>query len=185
MKLENTIRSMILKNPTLVGNRAEALDALFCVIGTGLKWKNGEIVNKTKDGYIGKTNIKMADAINAQIEGYEKTRSCLSGATKIHTDEILESLIKRDVEKIKRTWKNIRTLCHNTTISHFYPICEFSYLVDSPSDVKDDWLLGMQETANLVIRARNSSSDHKKNIAMAKMVLKKINKIIKQRKLDK
>jgi len=177
---------MILKNPTLIANRAEALDTLFCVIGTGLEWKNGEIVNKTRDGYIGKTNIKIEDAINAQVGSYEKTRSCLSDASKtINTDEILGPMVKRDVEKIKKTWKNIGLLCQDTNINDFYPICEFSHLVSFPSAVKDDWLLGMRETANLVIHAKSGSPDRKNNIAIAKAALKKIDKIIKQRRLDK
>ena len=57
MTLKETVRENLLNYPLLFKNALDVYDQLFCVIGNGYKWKDGELVStslnkvvKTKAG---------------------------------------------------------------------------------------------------------------------------------------
>ena len=45
MNVELTIQEMYNEYPTLFVDRVDALNHLFCTIGNGYDWKNGELVS--------------------------------------------------------------------------------------------------------------------------------------------
>ena len=52
MKVEQTIQLMTDNYPSIFYNRQTCLNHLFCVIGNGYKWVNGELVNEEDKPYI-------------------------------------------------------------------------------------------------------------------------------------
>jgi hypothetical protein len=49
MQAENTVQAYYDHYPDLFQTRAEVFDHLFCVIGNGFKWQNGELVPTVKN----------------------------------------------------------------------------------------------------------------------------------------
>lgn len=58
MKVEQTIQLMQDKYSDLFYNRKSCLDHLFCVIGNGYEWINGELVDPDDKDYIKEYSIK-------------------------------------------------------------------------------------------------------------------------------
>lgn len=49
---EKAIWKLIYYHPTFVYNRTQALDLLFCTIGTGIEWVCGELKDTIEDNYL-------------------------------------------------------------------------------------------------------------------------------------
>lgn len=61
MKFESTIQALFNEYPSLFSERNEVLNHLFCVIGNGFEWKNGELVDDSHSSRL--KNIKNKDVI--------------------------------------------------------------------------------------------------------------------------
>lgn len=127
MKVEQTIQLMTDNYPSLFYNRQTCLNHLFCVIGNGYKWVDGELVDEEDEPYIKEYSKK--DIIKAIFdEKNEKT--------------IIEEN-KKMAEKFKKKYKE-RT---------WYPISkEYSYIYNYPKNIKDDWLKALEECKEMLIK---------------------------------
>ena len=172
---EKQIWKIIYYNPTMVPDRTSALDMLFCVIGTGLKWIDGEIKDTAEDNYLSRTKRYKYSADN---EIYRKAFT----NTFTKDTSFLDKLKRSDLERIasynffmnsisEHVLKNIKKL---TTTSHvpkrFYPICEYSNLITIPKDAKSDWIKLAIETCELVMLCNPEENDktNARNIKFAK-----------------
>lgn len=114
MRLEHTIQALFDECPMLFNNRLEVLDHLFCVIGNGFKWKNGQLVY---------SNGKMSKLRQKDVKLHGGDKAC----------QIIDS---PEYHKFKSRMKD----------DEWYGLCTSSYLFDYPSDIKSDWLAGIEET---------------------------------------
>ena len=87
MKLEETIQKMYDFYPSLFTERWQCLNHLFCVIGNGYRWENGELIGdpyKSEEGYAlqlgpgGKAELNLQRAKAYLAEYYQETAD-LSG----------------------------------------------------------------------------------------------------------
>lgn len=132
MKFEETIQTMFDVYPDLFQYRYEALNQLFCVIGNGFDWINGQLVDE-EDGII----------FIGRLDGNGKA---IQRNNNVFYYEFREKFTKRFGE-----WKH-----------SFYPLCrEYSYLLNFPKDIQPDWLEGIKETYQYIFDNYNESKDSK------------------------
>ena len=138
MTLEQQIQTMYEKYPDLFQTRKQCLDHLFCVVGNGYEWYNGELVhydcvNETWDNefiYELDENGKSKEPMKFD-EWFEATTKILKEMLEIFPND---DNIKNSIEKYQ-----------------WYPLSKkYSYLYNYPKDIKEDWLKGIEETKQLL-----------------------------------
>ena len=138
MTLEQQIQTMYEKYPNLFQTRKQCLDYLFCVVGNGYEWHNGELVhydcvNETWDNefiYELDENGKSKEPMKFD-EWFEATTKILKEMLEIFPND---DNIKNSIEKYQ-----------------WYPLSKkYSYLYNYPKDIKEDWLKGIEETKQLL-----------------------------------
>lgn len=177
---ERKIWYLIYYHPTFVRNRAIALDLLFCVIGTGLEWEKGQIVDKGEDNYL---TAQKQDMYNLDHELYKKAYTNTfwkDGA--MWGDELKASDIRRMKEYnyqmsciAEYTLKNIeKAVTVSVPPKSFYPLGRHSNLMEIPKNVRADWLELAIETCDLILvtdplyRGSDNRLRNKNNIRLAK-----------------
>lgn len=129
MRAENTIQWVLDLYPDLNPTRKHVLNHLFCVIGNGYHWVNGELVD---DDPLHK-RYKMIGKIKRAKGPNEDLWNQYSAIQKLHA------------EKIPDFKPNPKM------VFHWYPLSQHSYLFDYPDDIKPDWLAVLNECKELLI----------------------------------
>lgn len=185
---EQQIWHLIYFHPTFIRNRTTALDMLFCVIGTGLDWKGGQIVDTVEDNYLNNTERHIYDADH---DIYEKAYHNTFHKSSSFIDRLQASDIKRLKEYryqenciAEHTQANIeKAVTVSLPPKSFYPVCQYSHLMTVPKNVKPDWLALAIETCDLILatdplyRCSNNRLQNKDNIKLAKRQKKKLLKL--------
>lgn len=154
--------------PTLFKDRSDCLNQLFCVIGNGYEWYNGELVEDA-DAY-SKEEIKIIKnhlvdgkafqhnrlSLRAEALEYYRRRmekhpeECYNNALSIKLDEEYFNSIPDDQyhkhERRKRWYFYVNIPGHERIDYHK----EFAYLWNYPEDIKPDWLAALEETKALL-----------------------------------
>lgn len=129
MKAEDTLQYMADFYPEIFPTRKHALDQLFCVIGNGYEWINGELVdddNKYKKRYQLKKSIKKAEFKYEELWNQQH--------------EFYTDLYKSEENKIPIEYR-----------FKWYPLCKrFSYLYNYPDDIKPDWKELLEECKRML-----------------------------------
>ncbi|HFD2033551.1 TPA: hypothetical protein ACF2DD_002128 [Clostridium perfringens] len=130
MTLEETIQEMYDNYPMLFQERKECLNQLFCVIGNGYDWIDGELISSERQIHKyeedkGRYILDYIDNTPVQLKDGGKAKQTLSGGKAY--DKIFRN---------KFEW---------------YPLSKFSYAINYPDDIKEDWLQGIEETKRLLI----------------------------------
>ena len=167
MKFELTIQEMFDNYPTLFKDRADCLNHLFCVIGNGYDWVNGELVegpedysaeeqkyfeDRLKDGKAFQYNrMSLRDeAIESYNRYLKRNGGKESGYDKSFNKEYFASLpddkYHKCEERRKRWYFYINIPGHERIDYHK----EFAYLWNYPEDIKPDWLAAIEETKSLL-----------------------------------
>lgn len=131
MRAEDTLQYMADFYPDLFPTRKHCLDHLFCVIGNGFEWVNGELVdddNKYEKRYKLRKPIKKAEFWR------EETWNQMN---KFYGD--LHNLDEK--QKIPMQYN-----------FEWYPLSKkYSALFTYPEDIKDDWKELLEECKTLLI----------------------------------
>ena len=176
MKVELTIQNMFNKYPTLFKERADCLDHLFCCIGNGYEWKNGELVQIFSDG-----NLDINHLQSCLVDGkaYQHNKLSLRAESQRYEDErIAEGWYETYVEKYPDEdideLKQIRQRMINRLPDDVYyrePIRkkrwyfyvnipgredidfyeDFAKLFNYPDNIKPDWKEAIEECRRLLI----------------------------------
>ena len=135
MKAENTLQIMMDFYGEIFYTRQKCLDHLFCTVGNGYEWKNGELIDTEEDEiasrYVLKEEIEHAEpAEYVKINGLQKERD----------DEIalrVKALMKPEaLEDLPKKWSNISK--------------RYSYICNYPKDIKPDWLALINECKEML-----------------------------------
>lgn len=125
MRAEDTLQFMMDFHSTLYHSRKDCLNQLFCVIGNGYEWINGELVEMEPDT----KEILSRWKLVKPIEHAEPT-------------EICKEMGKLD-EQLKAIRAKAKPLAPEIEKYHskgWYPLSRrFSYLFNYPQDIKPDW----------------------------------------------
>ena len=149
MTVKGTVRENLLNYPLLFKNALDVYDQLFCVIGNGYKWKDGELVStslnkvvKTKAGavfYQIKNLItdrmqwkalRLVGPVNATRAIMRRWRMSVSRILDI--DKNIADFSIKDDEEMAKHFKDYRF--------SFYPLFSSSQICNLPDDIKPDWL---------------------------------------------
>ena len=126
MIAEDTLQFMMDFQGNLFYNRQKCLDQLFCTIGNGYSWVDGELVEDSLDTKTLLSRWKLA----APIEHAEPTW----GVSEL--GKMKEDILKRRCIKDQK----------------WYPLSkEYSYLYNYPDDIKLDWKALIEECKQMLI----------------------------------
>ena len=126
MRAEDTLQFMMDFQGNLFYNRQKCLDQLFCTIGNGYSWVDGELVEDSLDT---KTLLSRWKLVTP-IERAEPTKSV------IEVGGIRESMFKR----------------RNLDNPKWYPLSKkYSYLYNYPDNIKPDWKALIEECKQMLI----------------------------------
>lgn len=127
MKAENTLQYMMDFYGDIFWNRQKCLDHLFCVIGNGFEWQNGELVSKSFDERLSRWRL-VTDIVRAE------------------PTELIKSMGELHEERILTYSKTIKE-----PYNKWYPITkEYSYIYNYPADIKPDWLALINECKKML-----------------------------------
>lgn len=134
MRAEDELQFMMDFYPDLFPTRKHCLDHLFCVIGNGYQWIDGELVDNDDEyhkRYQIVEHIKRAKGKNEDF-----FYKCMDKELK------LKSILKENYKEYFGDTK------YNFS---WYPLSKkYSYLYNYPEDIKPDWLAVLNECKQLL-----------------------------------
>ena len=139
MRAEDTLQFMMDFQGDLYYNRQKCLDHLFCTIGNGYKWENGELVELSEETKTLLSHWKL----DKPIEYAKPLRS------KIELANIEKDMLIRRLKRAGKTEKEIETILRDMKWSK--PSKTYSYLFNYPKDIKEDWKKILEECKQLLI----------------------------------
>ena len=165
MTLELTIQAMFDEQPMRFKERADCLNHLFCLVGNGYQWKNGELVEidrqyTTKE--IEQLNAHLIDgkAFQHNLMSWqdEIVETFISSMTKSFDGEEIPTAIQRAMDK------HIAGLREKypADVLHEFPrkerwdysklpyFAKYAKIVNIPDDIHDDWLAGIEECKQML-----------------------------------
>ena len=126
MRVEDTLQFMMDFHGSIFYSRQKCLDHLFCVIGNGYDWVDGELVENDSDTKTLLSRWKLIKPIK-----YAKPTETVSEC----------GIIREDMY-------NRRSL----NVPKWYPLSKnYSYLYNYPNDIKDDWMALLEECKQMLI----------------------------------
>ena len=126
MRAEDTLQFMMDFQGSLFHSRQKCLDQLFCTIGNGYSWVDGELVEDSLDT---KTLLSRWKLVTP-IEHAEPTW----GVSEL--GKMKEDILKRRCIEDQK----------------WYPLSkEYSYLYNYPDDIKPDWKALLEECKQMLI----------------------------------
>lgn len=127
MRAEDTLQFMMDFNGNLFWSRQQCLNHLFCTIGNGYEWENGELVEKDYD----------TKQMLSRWQLIEPVKHAEPRQLAVELNEIREGTQRR------RGFKEI---------PKWYPLSkEYSYLYNYPDNIKSDWLTLIKECKQMLI----------------------------------
>ena len=127
MRAEDTLQFMMDFNGNLFWSRQQCLNHLFCTIGNGYEWENGELVEKNYD----------TEQMLSRWQLIEPVKHAEPRQLAVELNEIREGTQRR------RGFKEI---------PKWYPLSkEYSYLYNYPDNIKSDWLALIKECKQMLI----------------------------------
>ena len=126
MRAEDTLQFMMDFQGDIFYSRQRCLDHLFCTVGNGYDWVNGELVEDSYDTKMLLSRWKLAKPIK-HAEPTKNVAEC---------------------GRIKEDMLNKR----NFEVCKWYPLSKkYSYLYDYPDDIKPDWKALLEECKQMLI----------------------------------
>ena len=175
MTVELTIQHMFDTYPGLFKERADCLDHLFCAIGNGYCWENGELVYY----HLSKSEIKALESHLVDGKAFQHNKLSLRAESQMYEQERIaegwyekhkERYPDEDIEHLKEVrQKTISKLPDDIYYKepnrmkrwYFYiniPGREyidfhekFAYLFNYPENIKQDWKEAIEECKRLLI----------------------------------
>jgi hypothetical protein len=166
MNVELTIQTMFDNYPTLFKERSDCLNQLFCTIGNGYEWYNGELVSDIDafpddvraviENRLVNGKAFQHNKMSLRAEALEYYRRRLEKDTEKDTpinrklDEEYFNSIPDDVyykHPRKKRWYFYINIPNRERIDYFK---DCAFLWNYPEDIKPDWLAAIEECKTLL-----------------------------------
>lgn len=132
MRPEDTMQFMMDFYPDIFPTRKHCLNHLFCVIGNGYEWINGELVNKD-DTF--EHRYKIVEPITK---------------AKPRDEDFYNRMLRLENEIKEIMGEDYKTNCKY--LFEWYPLSkEYSELYTYPENITDDWLKLLNECREMLI----------------------------------
>ncbi len=156
LTLEGAIRSILLKRPTARRYRDDALDTLYCVLGSGIDWsKEGRLIDTCENNYMNmppepglsgcwSRDFGSNEALKLMFEGHPKIlKRVIKGK---------DERMKKEAEEVIETIDTIDERCQlYRPITRYYPISWRYCHLCCPASAQEDFFNGAIETATLIL----------------------------------
>jgi len=158
LTLEGCIRSIILKSPGMHKFRNDALDTMFCTLGAGINWREGRIVDSSRNNYMNMPPSAGGQGVWARDFGMNESLKKIFGGDEESMRRVEKSFNadrEKDAKNIIETILDIDKRCQTYSPDHgvhWYPISWYSCNLCAPKDAQEDFLLGAFETLHLIIK---------------------------------
>lgn len=129
MKLEEEIQYLYDNHPHFFQTRKDCLNHLFCVVGHGYQWVNGQLVS------IGNCKINVD---TGEIMSINEPKIELKGDNKA----------KQTILYDRKYYKHFSDQWH--------PVCEYSAIKTHSDDIQEDWQRGITETITMILQGKES-----------------------------
>lgn len=146
MRVDDICRRSLMLYPSLYQTRMQVYNQLFCVIGNGYEWQDGELYGEIAESEFfdeGVTEYNMTDADAVKYVIRREFR-LISGGRPAHVNNFIQEEIIREVTEVLR-WKEKMddySIPNNTDSPyHFYMLSEYSLLCCLPDNITLDWFL--------------------------------------------
>lgn len=152
LTLEGAIRSMILKSPDSICYRDDALNTMYCVLGSGIGWsKDGRITDLQPNNYMNMPPDSYSSFVWCRDHGVSETLDQL-GANSDVAERIREELVEKPLRRAVETVKDIDNRCisYNPVRDSFYPVSLYHTNLAAPENAQHDFLAGAVETCCLL-----------------------------------
>lgn len=154
--LKDTIRYSMLEYPTLHVNPVDVCEHLFCIIGNGYEWRDGELVDKFTAPEEPPTWVqRLLNLFRYTTKGGMKYPEPNERIAKMDPEYIRYSgiLLKEDAEFVRMQWteNNIDAIIEASPLAVYFGdhpnghyflkgICpEYAKAFTFPDDIKEDW----------------------------------------------
>lgn len=166
MTPEKTIKCCLIYYPTLFSNRADVLNHLFLTVGNGYEWVNGELVCKDDmdkdinicsgiDNIVSelkdwKGDILFKTPIDIKVSLFlDFIKESNESDQEAGTEEFIEDLTKHIIQRVEKILGEVKDISRFEEIYKLplrlekscglYPLCEFSKIMNIPSDITPEW----------------------------------------------
>lgn len=149
MTLKDTVRHLLMTCPISIQNATDVYEFLFCVIGNGYHWENGELVSSDND-----KNLTVKDAVIDFLKTHLIDQCSL--LEKTFELGVEKKTLLRYIENVKSIFETEQRENDFTIIQPkefpktFYPLSRYSGMVNFPDDIKPDWLEGIKKMIEIM-----------------------------------
>lgn len=169
MTYENTIRNSLLTYGTIFPSEWHVAEHMFCVIGNGWHWENGQVVS---DDYNKKKQVLTFKELldNDKPNSYElqKLHNYKNNITQVFDERDILVSMRNDLIRNQSAIMNYEfgnyfvpdfSIC--AELPTVYDTSEYSLINNIPSDIKPDWINGLHKFICFCLK--NKSLIEKKN----------------------
>jgi hypothetical protein len=157
LTLEGAIRAIILKNPTMASYRDDALETLYCLLGSGIRWLHGRLGDSSPNNYMNMPPSAGGQGCWSHDFGVSESLIKIFGdnidSMKSFEQVMLEGNIA-DFQKIKGCIDDIDYRCKTSKPRErrsWYPISWYACHICAPKDAQEDFKNGALETIHLIL----------------------------------
>jgi len=160
LTLEGAIRSVILKNPSMAQYRDDALGIIYCVLGSGISWRDGRLGDCTPNNYMNPPPQAGGQGCWSRDHGLPESWKTMEGASD-ECKEIMGDIRGRlqrqreiEIVEIKRCIVDIDSRCqkYRSDRRSWYPISWYACNLCAPAEAQQDFFNGAIETASLILK---------------------------------
>ena len=160
MTLELTMQQMFNEQPMRFKERADCLNHLFCVVGNGYQWINGELVEIDRIISEKDVNTLQKQLIHEKAFQHNKLSiqdeivqtfeaSMRNSLSEFEDSEVLRRAMDKHIERLRSQYPD--------DVYHEHPRAErwdysklpyfkkYAKLFNYPDNIKEDWLSGIEE----------------------------------------
>lgn len=151
LTLEGAIRSMILKTPEMAQWRDDALNIMYCVLGSGIDWnKKGRLADSSRNNYMNPPPEAGGQGVWSEDFGMDESLAQMNAP-----DELVASLHAGKVRRLNEAIEVIRDIdqrckTYRPNRKSWYPISWYGCNLCAPDHAQDDFFWGAVETAKLI-----------------------------------
>lgn len=151
MTLEQTLQAMYDHFPALYQERADCYNQLFCTIGNGMEWENGELVDSIGNPIQPLHPLKDGKAFQYQhMSLRDQARMYLTRPSDLHSpipkEELETYLLNFPDDKTHEKPRKDRWYFRKGGLCK-----DFAHLFHCPPNIKPDWKQAVQECCEMLI----------------------------------
>lgn len=159
--LEGVVRSMILKSPDYCQYRDDALNTIYCVLGSGIDWnKHGRLGDCSPNNYMNMPPDTCYGPWSDEFGRADSLKDMTSGLSKDFKKKIIDRAIKDDNRRLDKSIVVINEIderceTYRPNRTSWYPISWYSCHLCVPVNAQEDFLHGAIETAALIVASED------------------------------